>query len=46
MHLLVPYLLNDFQTIRLTIHFSKPSFASRLSAVIGPINLIFISSCL
>ncbi len=29
MHLLVPYLLNDFQTIRLTIHFSKPSFASR-----------------
>ncbi len=37
MHLFLPYLLNDSQTIRSSIHFSKPLLCVTLICVIGPI---------
>ncbi len=46
MHLFLPYLLNDSQTIRSTIHFSKPLLCVKLICGDWSIGLIFISSCL
>ncbi len=46
MHLFLPYLLNDSQMIRTTIHFSKPLLCVTLICGDWSIGLIFISSCL